>query len=377
MATADNPSAIYYNPAGISQLDGLNARFGAYSIYMNPRYTPPGANQNTFEIENKLAAAPQVFVTYSPHELPLSFGLGAYAPFGAEVAWPQDTGFRTIATEARVTYLTLNPVLAVELAPGLSIGAGATINYGDITLEQGLLRTERPFDNQFKFSGDGWSVGSNLGLLWKIHEKVSVGGSLRTASRMTAEGQTDMEQQPIIQRTKIDAEAEFEFPLIAIAGISFRPTPAWNIEFNADYTDWSCFDEVLITQRTQPPFPVARDIPVTLQWQASWMYKAGVTRYFQSGWHLSAGYAFNENSVPDDYYTPLAADMDRHFFSAGAGYKGKNVAFDIAYQFGYGPDRVVTGSRPSSTPGRFSGQSADGTYEFTSHAVMVTFGLSF
>ena len=79
------------------------------------------------------------------------------------------------------------------------------------------------------------------------------------------------------------------------------------------------------------------------------MYEFGVTRYFDNGWHVSAGYVFNENSVPDDYYSPLAADLDRHFFSVGAGYRGKRFDFDLAYQFGYGPAHTVTGSTPSST----------------------------
>ncbi|MGZ4975154.1 MAG: hypothetical protein ACXWDN_20520 [Limisphaerales bacterium] len=35
VATADNPSAIYYNPAGISQLDGINASAGFYGIFLN------------------------------------------------------------------------------------------------------------------------------------------------------------------------------------------------------------------------------------------------------------------------------------------------------------------------------------------------------
>ena len=80
---------------------------------------------------------------------------------------------------------------------------------------------------------------------------------------------------------------------------------------------------------------------MTLNWQASWMYEFGVTRYFDNGWHVSAGYVFNENSVPDAYYTPLAADLDRHFFSVGAGFKGKRFDFDVAYQFGYGPAHTV------------------------------------
>src|SRR5215510_608461 len=56
-ATADNASAIYYNPAGITQLGGNNLRLGIYGIYFDPTFTPPPpGNNKTFHIENKLAA---------------------------------------------------------------------------------------------------------------------------------------------------------------------------------------------------------------------------------------------------------------------------------------------------------------------------------
>ena len=107
------------------------------------------------------------------------------------------------------------------------------------------------------------------------------------------------------------------------------------------------------------------------------MYEFGVTRYFDNGWHASAGIVYNENSVPNNYYTPLAADMDRYFFSTGAGYKGKHFNFDIAYQLGYGPTHTVTGSQPSSIPAVSTGQTANGNYDFFSQAVIVSVGWRF
>jgi len=107
------------------------------------------------------------------------------------------------------------------------------------------------------------------------------------------------------------------------------------------------------------------------------MYEFGVTRYFDSDWHVSAGFVYNESSVPNSYYTPLAADMDRYFFSTGAGYKGKHFNFDIAYQLGYGPTHTVKGSKPSSIPANATGQNADGNYDFISHAVSVSVGWRF
>ena len=41
VATADNPSAIYYNPAGLTQLQGHNVRLGVYGISLEPSYESP------------------------------------------------------------------------------------------------------------------------------------------------------------------------------------------------------------------------------------------------------------------------------------------------------------------------------------------------
>ena len=376
-ATADNPSAIYYNPAGITQLDGLSVRAGLYGIYLDPSFTPPPpADTNTFHIKNKLAGVPQFFAAYAPERSPVSFGAGVYAPFGAGVSWPQDTGFRAVALSASLSYVTLNPVVAVKLAPTLSVAAGVTVNYANIELEQGLLRTETPFANHFRFKGEGWSAGYNLGVLWRPHEKLSFGAALRSSAMVRMKGHTEIEQQPIIAATERAAQADFTFPLSAVVGVSWRPTPKWNLEFDADCTDWRSFDTVTI-QQAPPPFPVQQNVPVTLKWQTSWMYAFGVSRYLDNRWHVSAGYTFNENSVPNAYYTPLAADLDRHFVSAGVGHRGRRFDFDVAYQFGYGPPHTVAGSTPSSTPARFVGQRADGTYDFFSHAVLVTVGMRF
>src|SRR5689334_518463 len=92
VATADNPSAIYYNPAGITQLEGNNLRGGIYGIYLDPTYRPPNGAPNaanTYHIENKLAAVPQFFCTHTLESLPLSIGLGIYSPYGLGVSWPQ------------------------------------------------------------------------------------------------------------------------------------------------------------------------------------------------------------------------------------------------------------------------------------------------
>jgi long-chain fatty acid transport protein len=383
VATADNPSAIYYNPAGITQLTNSNFRGGVYGIYFQPSYRQPNTGSNpghTYYSSDNFAAIPQFFYTYRTKGAPFSFGLGVYAPYGGNMSWPQNTGFNTVATSGSLKYLTINPVVALKVLPSLSVGGGVMVNYAKIDMSQGLLAYPTAQTNFFKFSGDGWSVGYNVGILWQPHDKISFGATFRSSANMKFQGNTDFQLQPApyYQSAHRNASADFTFPLTTVFGVSYRPTPKWNLEFDANYTGWNSFDTVTIEQ-SPPPVknPFHQNIPVNLGWQASWMYEFGVTRYFDNGWHVSAGYVFNENSVPDKYYTPLAADMDRDFFSIGAGHKGKTFDFDLAYQFGYGPDHTVTGSTPSSTPGQLAGQSADGKYGFHSSALILSVGMHF
>ncbi len=379
VATADNASAIYYNPAGITQLDGNNLRSGIYGIYVDADYRPPpsAANAgNSYHDVDHFAAVPQVFLTHTFDQLPLGVGLGIYAPFGGKVNWPEDTGFRSVATRGALAYTSINPVIAYKILPSLSVGAGAMFDYGKIDLEQGLRASASPLLNYFLFKGLGWSFGYNAGVRWQPLDQISFGASFRSLAHIDMKGYTEFQQQPLIPSQQLPAQASYTFPLTAVVGVSYRPTTNWNLEIDADYTDWSSFGTVNL-QQAPPPFPIQQNIPVTLKWRPSWIYEFGVTRYFDGGWQVSAGYVFNRNSVPDAFYTPLAADMDRYFLSTGAGYKGKRFSLDVAYQFGYGPTHTVTGSTPSSTPGLFAGQSADGSYGFTSHAVIATVGVHF
>jgi long-chain fatty acid transport protein len=354
-ATADNPSAIYYNPAGITQLEGNNLRVGIYGIDLNPQYQPPSTAPNagqTYDNQLKFHAIPQLYYVYTPKDWMASFGLGVYSPFGLGVIWPQNTGFQNVATEGKLFTETINPVIALKLFPSLSVAGGVMVNYAKIKLQNDL----------FQFEGDGWDVGYNLGALWQPIEQLSFGGTFHSGTKVNYQGQTD-----VTGLGSSSANSKWNFPIKAIVGVSYRPTPKWNLEFNADYTDWGTVGTVTVNQTTPPLSIFVPTITEPLNWMPSWYYEFGATRYFDNNWHMSAGYIYNENSVPDANYSPLVADMNRHFISLGVGRKGKNLDFDVAYQFGYGPTRTVTGS----------GGPQDGDYTFFSNAIAVSVGWHF
>lgn len=376
VATADNPSAIYYNPAGITQLQGNNFRGGIYGIYLRPTFTPPTNapnSTNTYYDKKNLAAVPQFFYTYTPDKSPVSFGLGVYSPYGMSVEWPQDTGFRTVGIEGSMTYITINPVVGVKLAPNLSLGAGVTFNYASTDMSKGLIAsTQTNRANIQRFTGDGWGISYNVGLLWQANEKVSLGFCFRGETDITMKGHSTIEAMPFVPKTNLTAQTMFPFPMQAVVGLSYRPTPKWNLEFDADYSDWSGFKTITIKQ-SGSDLSYGQDFHWTMNWEPSWLFEFGATRYLGEHWQVSAGYVYSQNSMPDAHYLPVVADMNRQFLCIGTGYKGKTINVDVAYQFGYAATRVVKGSEVSFP----SGQTADGSYNFISHAVMLTAGVHF
>ena len=345
-ATADNPSAIYYNPAGITQIEGQQLSLGLYSVSAGTEFrSTTGAKADT---DSNFQPVPQLYYVWSPKDSKLSYGFGIYAPYGLSLDWGRDNPFRTLAEKGRVLYATINPVVAWQIHPTLSIGIGPTINYSQAELERGIGLT--PGD-RFKFRGDGVDYGFNAGVLWQPHEKWSFGANYRYLTTIDYEGHS--EAAPYFART--DSSGELRFPQFAVAGISFRPTEKWNFEVDVDWTDWDNVNEVVFRDTS------FGDIPFALNYTSSFMYEFGVTRKLPDGYFVSAGYFYSENSSPDKNFNPIVPDANLHLGSIGFGHKGERWDWALAYHFGYNPGREVS-----------NGTLADGTYRTLNHAFNVS-----
>jgi long-chain fatty acid transport protein len=361
VATADNPSAIYYNPAGITALDGHQFSLGGYGIWLESHYT--AADGSSTDSDNGLQAVPQFYYTFKPEKWPVAFGLGFYSPYGLGMEWPENSSFRTLSIEGRISYFTLNPVVAWQIIPCLSVAMGPTLNYSDLDLSQGILVS----GDRFRFEGDATDPGFNAGLMWRFHKKHSLGINYRSATAMDYDGQTHTRLVlPAPLYASEAASARFQYPQHVAAGWSFRPSPSWNLEFNADWTDWDCLDTVILKKNSG-------SVISPYHWQSSMFYEWGATYYFGRNYAVSAGYIFSENSVPDKYFNPLVPDSDRHIFSVGLGHQGDKWSWDAAYQLAYGPTREVGSSYSAS----IVNQTADGQYEYLSHAITISIGYRF
>src|SRR5688572_12115887 len=105
VATADNASAIYYNPAGLIQLPHPEVRVGFYGLVPSQDFT---SGAGTFQNDKSVIVVPDFYCALPIDDTPLAIGLGVYAPFGLKQEWPDDAPFRTVGREAELTYLTAN-----------------------------------------------------------------------------------------------------------------------------------------------------------------------------------------------------------------------------------------------------------------------------
>ncbi len=213
VATADNPSAIYYNPAGITQLQGNNVEAGLYVVTGGYTYESPAGVK--VDAKSQFVPVPQLYYAFSPENLPLSFGLGVYAPYGLSLDWGQNTPFRTVAEKGALTYLTINPVVAWKILPTLSVAAGPTINYSSADFTQGIGFVP---NDTFRLQGDGWDYGFNAGGRWQPIVKLAFGINYRSTTTVDYNGTGETIIPGIFSGTT-PANASIKFPQFVVGDV--------------------------------------------------------------------------------------------------------------------------------------------------------------
>ena len=356
VATADNPSAIYYNPAGLTQLEGTNVSANLYSVSANSDYTGIGGSASMVDETQNI---PALYITWKSQGSPMAYGLGVYAPFGLATEWPDNSPLRTFALKNKQTYRTYNFSVAWQASSEFSFGGSFTYNRINTDLNR-AIGVFGPTDH-FSFEGSGHVFGAHLGLLWKVNAQNNFGLSYSHHTNVTLRGTSST--VPLVASEP--ASANFSFPETLIAGWSYRPIPEWNLEVNLDWTNWNRFNTVTVAK-------ASGNTPLPFNWQSGLFYEFGATRYLSHDWLVSAGFCYTENSTPDATYTPAVPDSNKAFYSLGVGYHSGNFSADLAWQHGAGGSRHVAGSPPSLT-----GATADGSYVNSLNAFSLSLGLHF
>ena len=360
VATADRPSAIYYNPAGLTQLDSLAVHAGVYAVQLGIE-AETDIDGRTHENDAEFIPVPQLYVA-APLNDSLAVGVGLNAPFGLRTDWGASTPFGAVATETDLKYATAWGVLAYELSDSLSIGGGIGVTYADGTLKQ-LAAPQLAPGAEFEFKGDDVAANWIASLLWNPHQQHSFGVTYRAKTDLDLEGSGGA---PAVGLPNGRASLDLVTPDTLVVGYAFRPDNHWTIEANVEWVNWKRLATSTLRQALSP------DTPLPFNWESNFMYGIGMTYAPNRTWAFNAGYIFIENSQPDLNFNPAIADADRHWLSAGVSYTAEDWTVDVAYQYAFS-DRTVR-DRTAAADG---GNLVAGDYRSRFHGLMLSFNRSF
>jgi long-chain fatty acid transport protein len=351
VARADDLSAIFYNPAGLVQVPGLQVMGGlAFIIPRAEIVTQSGGVDTRNLMDSRVAAVPHFFTSYQLTDR-VWLGLGLNSPFGLGIRYHDTWPGSVNVIKASIQTLNLNPTLAVKITDYLSAGGGLDIMYFNFNMKRQL---PLPFlgPQTLHIEGDTWGVGFNLGLHLKPRDDIALGVSYRSQVRQQVEGPAQFQPYNALNAR---ASGSIILPDTIFAGIMLRPLEKLSLEVGVIWTHWSLFrnfdlkfDNVLGTLSERKG------------WHDTWRGQVGVEYRVLPWLDLRAGYALENEPMPDRYADYLVPSSDRrHNFSCGSGFRWRSMTIDLSYTLAYMPDRSVntslaTGVLPSTFQGRLN-----------------------
>jgi len=351
VARADDLSAIFYNPAGLVQLPGFQVMGGlAFIIPRVEIVTQSGGVDTRTLMDSRVAAVPHFFTSCQLTDR-VWLGLGLNSPFGLGIrfndTWPGNAN----VIKAAIQTLNVNPTVAVKITDYLAAGCGLDVMYFNFTMKRQL---PLPFlgPQNLHVGGDTWGVGFNLGLHLKPRDDISLGVSYRSQVRQEVEGPALFYPYNALNTR---ASGSIILPDTIFAGIMVRPLEKLSVEAGFIWTRWSLFRNFDLKF-----YNVLGTLSERKDWHDTWRGQVGV-EYRALPWlDLRAGYALENEPMPDRYADYLVPTSDRrHNFSFGPGFRWRSMTIDLSYTLAYMPDRSVntslaTGVLPSTYQDRLN-----------------------
>ena len=369
-ATGEDASTIFFNPAALTLLEGQQVVAGAHVIAPSAKFSKESANNalglpisggNSGDA-GVVGVAPNLYYAANLNN-GWSVGLGIFAPFGLATEYDKDWVGRYHAVESDVMTININPTVAYRVNENLSLGAGVSAQYIDVTLSQmvdfglnayvgsGMNAALLPAvsnpdaDIYADLTADDWGYGFNLGALYEFNENTRVGAAYRSRIKHTVKGDAVFTQQnpTYLAAFGLDGAAAASFPNQGVKGDITLPASAslsayhrinsqWAVMADIMWTEWSTFDKLVIEFDGALP-----DSVTTENWDDNWRYSVGANYTPNDRLVLRGGLAYDETPIPDaKHRTPRIPGEDRFWVAFGAGYKltdQMNIDFGYAHLF--------------------------------------------
>ena len=417
-------SAIYFSPAGLAGLTGTHISAGVTLIGAQGNFTDDFL-ANRSDLKNPLIPVPNIYVTraLSPK---VTAGIGLYAPYGLETKW-DSANFpgRFLGYNTNIRSIYIQPTIGYQVSPKLKLGIGVAYITSHLKLRQRADLSTVPIpptlaalfpaplppgttfgtlgvatgtdfaDATLEANGNGFAV--NFGAIWRVTDRLSIGGHWLTRKRISYDGDATFKKIPtglvlpvtigtcpacVPAGTLVDALLAPQFlsggalsngpvstainmPPQGSLGFAYKMNDQWSFMADYQYVVWGWFNEVDINFANAGTPGIALH-PSNKDTHG---FRFGTEYQYNSKVQLRGGYLHHGGASPAQFVTPLLPEAARNEFTFGAGIAlTSHWHADLAYQYIRQNDRRGTINLAAGNTG---------LYKFSAHLFAAGVALTF
>jgi len=346
-AIADDPSVLFFNPAGSAHLEGVQLL--SVGSYVAPKTEFSGSVTNAARINRggngspgdsaDNALLPAAYAVY-PLDPNITLGLAVTSPWGMTTDYDSNWAGRYHALKTDLRTYNISPSLSYRLTPTLSLGAGMQIQYVTAELSQAvdvgtLSRNLAAPDGRAKLEGDDLAVGFTAGALFEPAKGTRIGIGYRSPINHELTGTVTYTGVP--GKTGADIKAKLTTPDSVSLGLYQQVSEQVALVSDVAWTHWSRFKELRINSEAGAPISLTEE-----KWDNTWFLSLGAIYHPVEDWTLRAGFAYDQSPVSTDYRTPRIPDNNRYWLAIGAGYQiNQHISVDAAYAHLFVPNSSI------------------------------------
>jgi long-chain fatty acid transport protein len=357
-AYAADPSIIFFNPAGMSALDGTRVSVGASFIFPNIEFNNDGSTTalgpNILGTDEggdigENALVPSVYAMTSFGDFRI--GIGVNSPFGLSTEYEDGSIPRFAALDSSLRTINVNPVVSYRVAPWLALGVGAQIQRTDARLTNAAF-FGAPGEGDVELQADDVGYGFTAGALITPRAGTQIGIGFRSSVNHTLDGDVKI-NPPVGGSVKLDASADLDTPESLGVSLSQQVTDRLSLSGTVEWTNWSRFDELRVEFDT----PGRPDSVTEEQWNDTYFFSLGADYKLTDKFTVRGGVAYDQSPVSDKFRTARLPDEDRYWIAIGGTYAVTDaISIDAGYThifvknasvnegFNVTPDGTVTGT---------------------------------
>jgi long-chain fatty acid transport protein len=350
-AAAEDASTIFYNPAGMSLLPGMQVSAGVDLINLSAKFSdsastaapgrPLGGNGGD---AGGLAAVPNVYfaMDVAPD---WKVGVGLNVPFGLKTEYTSDWVGRFQAIKSDISTFNLNPSASYKVNDKVSVGFGLdyqtidaeftnAINLGGVAEEIADIKAK---DNT------GW--GYNLGVMYQLAPDTRLGFSYRSSIKYHLTGTvTFSANQPV---ASANVSADITMPDSASIALQHRLNPGWILLADITRTGWSKIKDLTIMSDTLGTLSSTPE-----NFRNTWRFGVGAVHRYDDAWSIKMGLAYDQTPVNDTDRTARLPDNNRLWLSAGGQYRLSTTGtLDFGYAHLFIKDAPISQTNPATAGG--------------------------